>query len=247
MNRINPLIIAHRGASSIAPENTFAAFDKALAVGADGIEFDVQLSKDNHPVIIHDETLERTTSGRGFVQDHSLSALQALDAGSWFGIEFRGARIPSLEQLFERYKNSSLMFNIELKNNTVAYPGIEEAVLNCIAHCRLEERVIISSFNHDSLLTCRKLNPAVRTGMLYVEEVSEPWQRVRSLGCYSAHPLFFYLQNLKTLQGYRDHNIALYPWVVNDPEQMKLFAAQKLEAIITDYPQTLKQILATEK
>jgi len=236
--------IAHRGASSLAPENTFAAFDKAMEVGTDGIEFDVQLSKDRVPVIIHDENLERTTSGRGSVKEFTLSELKKLDAGSWFAPTYCTAKIPSLDELCERYRDSKLIFNIELKNLHYPYPGLEESVLQCIKRHRLDNRVIISSFNHNSLVTCHKLDPSIRTGLLYLEDMEEPWNYARSLGCYSVHPLFFYLQRPKILSGFKKHRIPLYPWTVNDPSQMKFLAAVGVEGIITDYPQELNHVLA---
>jgi len=240
---IRTLNIAHRGASSLAPENTIPAFDKALEIGVDGLEFDVQLSKDNIPVIIHDESLDRTTTGQGPVKDHALAELKKFDAGAFFAPRFSGAAIPALDEVLSRYRNENLLFNIELKNAVVSYPGIEEAVLECIGRHNLEEKTLISSFNHDSLVTCRRINPAVRTGLLYIEDIREPWHYVRSLGCYSAHPLFFYLQDPAILAGFKEHGIPLYPWTVNDPSQMEIFAAQGIEAIITDYPRELKKIL----
>ncbi len=243
VNHLRTLNIAHRGASSLAPENTIAAFDKAVDIGADGLEFDVQLSKDNVPVIIHDHSLERTTSGKGLVKDHTLAELKKNDAGSWFAAEFKELEIPTLEEIFTRYADNRLLLNIELKNETEPYPGIEKAVLQCISRHKLEARTLISSFNHDSLVKCRDINPDIRTGLLYVEDIKDPWYYARSLGCYSAHPLFFYLQSPEILAGFKKHNIPLYPWTVNDPEQMQIFALEGIEAIITDYPQELKKVL----
>ncbi len=237
------LNIAHRGASSAAPENTFAAFDQAIEAGADGIEFDVHLSKDNVPVVIHDEKLERTTNGEGRVRDFTADELKKYDAGKWFDPQFSGLEIPTLGEIFTRYRESNLLFNIELKNAGDPYPGIEEQVLECIGRYKFEEKVIISSFNHDSLLLCRKLNPEVRTGIIYLEEIMEPWHYARSLGCYSVHPLFFYLQSEEILTGFQNHEIPLYPWTVNDTEQMEIFVNKNIEGIITDYPQELTKIL----
>ncbi len=241
---IRTLNIAHRGASSLAPENTFAAFDLALKNGADGFELDVQLSKDGIPVIIHDEILERTTTGQGPVQNFTAAELKTLDAGSWFAPEYSGQSIPALEEFFIRYRGENLLFNLELKNYTVVQPGLEEAVLAVILKFGLEEKVIISSFNHDSLTVCHRLNPAVRTGLLYVLDIEEPWHYARALGCSSVHPLFFHLQFPELLSGFKAHHFPLYPWTVNDPELMKFFVEKEIEGIITDYPQELKKILA---
>jgi len=241
--RIRTLNIAHRGASSLAPENTTAAFDKALEIGADGLEFDVQMSKDQIPVIIHDHTLERTTTGHGPVKDLILTDLKSLDSGAWFAPQFSGLEILTLDEFFERYKYSTLLFDLELKNELNLYPGLEKTVLRSISEHNLENRIIISSFNQDSLLACSEINPDIRTGLIYRHEIEEPWHYALSLGCYSVHPLFFYLQSPETLSAFKRHNLPLYPWTVNDPELMKVFITENIEAIITDYPQTLKAIL----
>ena len=237
------LNFAHRGASTIAPENTLTAFRKALEAGADGLEFDVQLSKDGVPVVIHDEKLDRTTSGSGLVKDYTLTELQTFDAGSWYSSEFTGLAIPTLDQLFDEFLVSDLLFNIELKSGIVLYPGIEEAVLKSICDRNLEERVIISSFNHYSLVTCRELNPEVRIGILYVAGLYEPWNYAKALGCYSVHPLFYHLQHPEIVIGFREHNLPVYAWTVNETAYMELMVAGGIEAIITDRPQDLKKIL----
>ncbi len=195
-------------------------------------------------MVIHDETVERTTTGEGPVKELSLHELKALDAGSWFAPVFKGDAIPTLAEVLSAYKNSFRLFNIELKNHFTAYPGLEEAVLEQIIRHDLAERVIISSFNAGSLVKCRRLNPSVRTGLIYLEEIKEPWHYVGRLGCYSAHPLFFYLQNPDTMAGFKAHNIPLYPWTVNDPEQMEYLVSEGVEAIITDFPQELAKILS---
>lgn len=203
----------------------------------------MQLSKDGVPVVIHDETLNRTTDGDGSITDYTLEELKSLDAGGWFAPLFSRAEIPTLEEVLSRYRSENLLINIELKNALVPYPGLEEKVLSCITSHHLEDRVIISSFNDDSLLRCRELKPAIRTGMLYLEELKEPWHKVKELGCYSAHPLFFYLQFPDIIEGYKNYNIPLYPWTVNDPEMMEMLVEAEIEAIITDYPQELTKII----
>jgi glycerophosphoryl diester phosphodiesterase len=240
------LNFAHRGASEIAPENTIAAFRGAVEAGADGIEFDVQLSKDNIPVVIHDEKLGRTTTGSGLVKDHTLSELQALDAGSWFGPEFGDTVIPTLDQVLEEFLDSDLLFNIELKSGIVDYPGLEQAVIDCVSRSKLGKRVIISSFNHYSLVACRRIDPDCRTGMLYAAGLYEPWNYARSLGCYSVHPLFYHLQYPEIVAGFKEHNLPIYAWTVNEIQYMELMVAGGIEAIITDRPHDLKKILEGE-
>lgn len=121
--------IAHRGASGYAPENTFAAFDIAAEMNADFIELDVQLTKDGQIVVIHDDKVDRTTDGSGFVKDFTLKKLQSLDAGSWYGAEFKGERIPLLEEVLKRY-HSEIGFLIELKGH-VSQVGLEKQSASC--------------------------------------------------------------------------------------------------------------------
>ena len=237
------LNLAHRGASSLAPENTMASFRKAVEVGADGLEFDVQLSKDGIAVVIHDEKLDRTTSGSGLVKDYTLDELRNLDAGSWFKGDYTGESIPTLDELLDEFAGTNLVFNIELKSGIVLYPGLEEKVIKAVTSRKLEEQVIISSFNHYSLVTCRELNSDLRTGMLYVAGLYEPWNYARQLGCYSVHPLFYHLQHPELVMGFREHNLPIYAWTVNETAYMELMVAGGIDAIITDRPQDLKIIL----
>lgn len=237
------LNIAHRGANTFAPENTIAAFRKAVEIGADGIEFDIQLSKDNIPVVIHDEKLERTTNGNGLVKDYTLSELKGLDAGSWFSPEFSGAAIPTLEEVFEEFAESKLLFNIELKSGIIIYPELEDKVLETISRFKLKNRVVISSFNHYSLITCQEIDPEIKTGILYIAGLYEPWNYAKSLGCYSAHPLFYHLQHPEIVSGFKEHRIPVYTWTVNEPLYMELMVAGGVSAIITDKPGELKKII----
>ncbi|MBW6463669.1 MAG: glycerophosphodiester phosphodiesterase [Firmicutes bacterium] len=237
------LNIAHRGANAEAPENTLAAFRKAVEIGADGFEFDLQLSRDNVPVVIHDEMLERTTNGNGLVKDYTLDELKAFDAGSWFSPEFAGETIPTLEEVFEEFAQSEALFNIELKSGIIIYPELEEKVLKIISRFKVKERVLISSFNHYSLVTCLQIDPEVRTGILYMAGLYEPWNYAKSLGCYSAHPLFYHLQHPEIVSGFKEHSIPVFAWTVNDPLYMKMMVAGGIEGIITDNPRELKKII----
>jgi glycerophosphoryl diester phosphodiesterase len=137
--------IAHRGCSSAAPENTMAAFQKAIELGVEGIELDVHQSKDGELVVIHDATLSRTTSGRGYVNDLNWSELQQLDAGSWFEVEYASERLPKLEDVLNLLKGRSTVF-IEIKQGRKPYPGIEERVMACIEKLNMQQHVFIHSF-----------------------------------------------------------------------------------------------------
>src|SRR3954452_5296438 len=151
---------AHRGAMGYAPENTFAAFELAVAQGADMIEMDVHLTADNQCVVIHDETLERTTDGHGLVGEMTLAELQRFDAGSWFGSEFAGQHIPSLDEVLAWGHGRAIM-NIEIKADPVPYEGIEARVVDLIRRHGMQDDVILISFDHRAIKRVKALAPEI--------------------------------------------------------------------------------------
>jgi len=236
------LVYAHRGASGYAPENTMAAFKRAVELGSHGIECDVQMTRDGRLVICHDETLERTTNGKGFIKDLSYDELKTLDAGGWFGNEFRGEKIPRLLELLELVKDNGLLLNIEIKSGIVQYPGIEQKVMDQIAAFGLWKKVIISSFNHYSVKKCKELSPSVKTGILYMEGLYEPWNYMKSLGCECAHP--FYLALVPEIAGElkaRGHIINVF--TVDDPKSAVRLSKMGVDGIITNYPDRILEAL----
>lgn len=162
------MVIAHRGASSYAPENTLAAFDLALEMDVRHLELDVHLSSDGHVVVIHDDTLDRTTNGSGPVTSHTLAALQELDAGSWFGAAFTGARIPTLDEVLERYKGRAHI-HTEIKGHTT---GLSHRTADLVRHHRMVDQVTMTSFQRVRLEEIRAFAPELPTGWL-AGEVSE--------------------------------------------------------------------------
>ena len=152
-------IIAHRGNACGAPENTLEAFRQAVELGADGVELDVQLSSDGVPVVIHDETLERTTDGAGAVAEHSAAEITALSAGLWFQPPFPAARPPTLDAVLEVLSPAGLEIHLELKTDIHPYPGLAEAVAALVGRRALGDRVMISSFNHHTLMEVRRCAP----------------------------------------------------------------------------------------
>nr|WP_253678257.1 glycerophosphodiester phosphodiesterase [Treponema sp. OMZ 788] len=171
MNRT--LNFAHRGFRSRYPENTMLAFSKAADLGVDGIEFDVHLSSDGVPVIIHDETLDRTSSASGLVKDFSFDELKKINAAAKFksaealnGTVPLNEKIPSLEDYFDFIKNKDIISNIELKTGVFEYPGIEEKVYALLKKYNLQDKCIISSFNHESILRMKKINSSLVCGFL---------------------------------------------------------------------------------
>jgi len=233
-------VYAHRGASGYAPENTMAAFMKAVELGSHGIECDVQMTKDGHLVICHDETVDRTTDGKGFIKDYTLEDLRILDAGSWFGKEFKGQKIPLLSELLELIKKTGLSLNIEIKSGIVLYPGIEEKVLSEIRAFGLEDNVIISSFNHYSVNTVKKLSPSVKAGILYMEGLYEPWNYMKTVGCECAHPFYMALHP-DIAAEIKARGFEINVFTVNDPEHAVKLDRMGVDIIITNYPDKIAE------
>ncbi|WP_419874964.1 glycerophosphodiester phosphodiesterase [Candidatus Pristimantibacillus sp. PTI5] len=239
----NVINFAHRGASGCCPENTLAAFQKALELGATGIETDVQLTKDGQVVVIHDESLARTAGLKKLVKDTEYEELSSLDAGSWFAPAFHNQRIPTLEQLLELLKPTDIVLNIELKNGSIPYLGIEEKVIRMVRDYRMTERVIISSFNHYSLVACKQLAPEIRTGILYMEGLYRPWDYAASLQADALHAYKLAVTQEWAAEA-AAHGIVYHPFTVNDPSEMEALIDAGAAGIITDYPDRLAEILA---
>ncbi len=240
MNRT--LVWAHRGASGYAPENTLEAFAKAIDMKADGIELDVQMTKDGQLVILHDETVDRVSSGKGSVKDYTYAELLKLNVNKRFP-EYGEVRIPTLEEVYRLIKNTDLMINVELKNSIIFYEGLEERVLELTRKYGLEERVIYSSFNHYSVMKLKQLLPSVKTGFLYEDGyLNMPDYAVR-YGVEALHPALYHLQYPNFIEDCRARGIALRVWTVNDPMDMKMLCKQGINSIITNYPDIGKRIV----
>jgi glycerophosphoryl diester phosphodiesterase len=229
-------ILAHRGASGCAPENTLAAFELAMQQGADGVELDVQLTQDGHLVVIHDETLDRTTDGSGWVKDHTLAQIKALDASQGHS-EYPQQRVPTLEEVFNLLSDTGMMINVEIKDSVVAYPGIVEKVLAVIDQRDWEYRVIVSSFNHLTLARIRQIGSLVSTGVLFQDVLYEPWNYAHQIWATALHPHYLYVDGVAGLID-EAHNCLLEvnTWTVNDPADMDRMLARGVDGLITNYP-----------
>lgn len=237
----NTLIFAHRGLSKTHPENTMTAFKAARDAGADGLELDVQLTKDHVPVLIHDETVNRTTDGKGWVKDFTYDELRKLDAGSWLHTSYADARIPTLEELLVWASETKLILNIELKSGIVTYHGIEKAVLDLAATYNMTERIIISSFNHYSLVATRELSSNVETAVLFMEGLYEPWNYAKRIGAQSLH-CYFPVAVPQLIEGAKRAGTPVRPFTVNDPSHLEAFIRAGCDGIITDNPESAVQI-----
>ncbi|MBY0123524.1 glycerophosphodiester phosphodiesterase [Bacillus sp. S/N-304-OC-R1] len=232
----NTLIFAHRGSKGTHPENTLSAFKEAVRLGVDGIELDVHLTKDGEVVVIHDETVDRTTNGNGKVQDFTLAELQKLDAGSWFSKDFTGEKIPTLNEVLDLLKDTEIVLNVEIKNDVIPYIGIEEKVLTIIDAYNYNNKTIISSFNHYCVKKVHQLNPSIETAILFMELLYEPWNYAKSLGASGLHvyvPVSFTdMSKESTKMGF-----PVRVFTVNEEIQMNQLIDLKIDTIMTDYPE----------
>ena len=228
-------IIAHRGASSKLPENTMTAYKQALKDGADGIELDIHLSKEKVPVVIHDETVDRTTDGYGFIKEYSVSDLKKLSAGKWKGWKYRKAEIPTLEEVLEWIKTTHLDLVIELKNNLFPYKGMEKIALDLIEKHGMMNRTIFSSFNHDSLITLKKLNSNAETAPLYSKPIQDPASYAKSTGAKGVHP-YFRITTEHLVKILHDNDLKIRPYTVNSPHFMAALYNWGADGLITDEP-----------
>lgn len=231
-----PAVIAHRGASGTHPENTLPAFVRAVALGAAMIELDVQLTRDDAVVVIHDATVNRTTDGVGPVRHHTLADLQRLDAGTWFGSGFRDTRVPTLAEVLEAIP---LPINVELKPDGGA--GLEERTLAVVADAGALQRVVFSSFAATRLDRLRALSStadlAVLEASTNVERALACAQRVRATAVHirksRSAPMGIAAGHAKGL--------AVRVWTVNAPRDFACLAEAGVDAVFTDFPERFLQ------
>ncbi len=234
---------AHRGFSGKYPENTMLAFKKAVEAGADGIELDVQLTKDGEVVIIHDEKVDRTTNGAGNVRDFTLAELRKLDASYIYTGKMDVNPVPTFEEYCEWVKDLPIVTNIELKTGVYPYPGIEAKVWKILQKYNLQDKVIISSFNHYSILQMRKLAPQLQYGLLTESWLVNPGAYVESVGVECYHPYYGSLTE-ETVAEVKSHNIAINTYTVNDAAEVKRLNALGIDIVIGNFPDMVKKVLA---
>ena len=230
-----PLIIGHRGASAVAPENTLAAFKAAIALGADGIEFDVHLTRDGVPVVIHDETLYRTGGVRKRVADMTFTELNKIDVGSWFNNQFEHERVPSLAQLFELFESTRLLLYLEMKGKQIQ---LAEQCCRLIEQYRVKDRVVFECFQHSTLQSVKNINSTFRTAALFQPPSSSILKRALAIGA-SEIALHHRLTNKSVVQKARLANLKVVTWTVDDPAWVKRAQTGGIDALITNDPATL--------
>jgi len=239
-----PLIIGHRGACALAPENTMSSFRLAYEHKADGIEFDTKLSSDGVVVIIHDQTLDRTTNGTGKVIETSLENLKSLDAGTKFSPTFTGEKIPTLDELFNEL-GGKIFMNIELTNYASPRDALVEKVVELIKKYKIEKSVMFSSFNAGNLAKAQRLIPEVSTGLLALKG----W-----FGTFSRYPFGFKVSPEYThpyfsdapasfINAEHERGRRVNVWTVNDPKDVRRLVHDHVDGIMGDDPRMIRQVM----
>lgn len=243
--RSQPLVIAHRGASAYAPENTLAAFRLAAEQGADAIELDVDLTRDGHVVVMHDATVERTTNGHGRVADLTLDEIRHADAGVWKDVAFKGERIPLLEEVFEAV-GRRVLINVELKGMSLRGSGLEAKVAALIEKHGLIDRVLISSFNPFALRRAKHINPRLACGLISAPELPiflrEAWLAPLVSGLNARHPHHSQVDKAVVAQWHAQ-GLAVNVWTVNQAAVARAMAQAGVDGIFGDDPVMIRETL----
>ncbi len=245
------IIIAHRGASGYAPEHTFPSYDRALEIGVDYIEQDLQLTRDGVLVVMHDPTLARTTNCRGAVIEKTLAEVKQCDAGRWFHEKFAGTRVPTLRELFERY-GTNTSYYIETKNPDEA-PGMEEALLALIDEFGLHDgavqrrQVLIQSFSRASLQKIQQADPHLPLIQLIEKEHDSAaiGAMLPAIAEYAVGigPSRFSV-DASLVAAVHAHGLVIHPYTVDEPADMRSMIDLGVDGMFTDYPDRLRAILA---
>lgn len=237
------ICMAHRGWSGKAPENTMAAIRLALAEPAiGGMEIDVQLSRDGVPVLIHDFTLDRTTSGSGLVMDHTLEELRQLDAGIWFDEKFAGERIPTLEEALQAVKGRCTL-NIELKATSDMYPGIAEKVLELLERYEMKDEVYITSFDHDLIRQVRQLDATVVTGLIVLGRPVLMLEQLEAAGANILSMGYPYLTRELACEAL-EKGYKVIAWTIDEPRDMQIVMSWHPEVqVCTNHPDRMLELV----
>ncbi len=229
------LKIAHRGARGRYPENTLSAFRAAIDAGADMCELDVQTTRDGVAVAIHDDTVDRTTNGKGAVAKMALGEIKRLDAGAKFAEQFAGERIPTLEEVLAAVKGRCAL-NIELKAE-----GVESEVCKLMREYGAIGTSIVSSFDWDSLARARRIEPALRIGVLAEEKPEAMLAEAIATGALAVNPRFD-LATEELCESAHRHGLKVYTWTVDVPDAMRALIRNGVDGIMTNYPERLREV-----
>lgn len=231
------LNFAHRGSLTEAPENTVSAMKKAIAHGAQGIELDVQLTKDDQLILIHDHHVRRFNKAvKGNVRDYTLAELKQINIGSSFSEKFAHERLATLEEVLEIIPKE-IQLNIEIKNAPIMYENIEAILLACLRHRERTENTIISSFDHQTLVRIQQEEPNIMIGLLLKQQIIKPWQYAQNSGLnvYSIHPNKIHV-NQEFIVSCHDAGYKVFPYTVNEIATYEQLASWGIDGVFSNNP-----------
>ncbi|MFN3269053.1 MAG: glycerophosphodiester phosphodiesterase [Candidatus Kapaibacteriota bacterium] len=240
--KLDYFVVAHRGASAVAPENTLASFEEAISVGAHFIEMDIQATADGVPIVFHDKGLSRTTDGKGIASQLTFEELKKFDSGKWFGNEFAGERIPSLEEVLQ-FVNGRIFLNLELKNLGNNSQQNIAKILELIEKYNYCDKVIISSFYHEQLKIVKRLNSKIPIAPIrFPRDERLPSQLKQELDCQGFVCSIDELDQ-KIAEDARSNNIFIGVYSVDTEEQLDFVLSHNVKAIVTNLPGKILSIL----
>ncbi len=238
------MIFAHRGFSGYYPENTMLAFQKtAEETTADGIELDIQLTKDGEIVIMHDEKLDRTTNGSGWLKDYTLTELKTLSVGINVKGFFPRQTIPTLREYFDWLRTTKLITNIELKTSVFEYEGIEEKLIAMVKEYGLEEQIWYSSFNHYTIANIKKLMPEAKCGLLMDTWLMNVGSYAAEMEAATVNASSYFCCKEGIAADLHAHGIGLQAWTPNDAELMQKLINAGVDTLITNFPNIAAEIV----
>jgi glycerophosphoryl diester phosphodiesterase len=237
-----PWVIAHRGASGSAPENTMAAFRRAVELGAGFIETDLHLTRDARFVAIHDTTLDRTTNGHGAVREMTLAQLRELDAGKWFDRQFMDERIPTLEEILEFAKQRDVVFYLELKYDSAW--GMHHALVGALRGVEYAARTTVISFDGGQIEAVRRLDPSIMTGLLVEVADGDPVQATIDVGGRQLCPRAD-LVTPELVERAHAKDLLVATWTVDQPEEMRRVIAAGVDGVMSNFPDRLRHVISS--
>ncbi|MCA1643974.1 MAG: glycerophosphodiester phosphodiesterase [Chloroflexi bacterium] len=237
----HPFAIGHRGAMGHAPENTMASFRRGWELGAGLLELDVHPSAGGELVVIHDETLDRTTNGHGFIHTLTVEQIKQVDAGAWYDASFAGEHVPLLGEVID-WARGKVGLAVEIKNGPMFYPGIAELVVRELEEREFVDEVLVISFDHQVLHTVKDLNRRLRTGMLYAARLFDPVRAAREVKADAVRPRHDYLAAADVPQLHAA-GIAVSPWSVQDEAGMRRVIDMGVDSMGTNFPDRLVRLL----
>jgi glycerophosphoryl diester phosphodiesterase len=240
--KLAPWVIAHRGASADAPENTLASFRKAIRDGADVLELDCQRTADGRLIVLHDLKLDRTTDGKGGVGDKTLAQLRRLDAGSWKGPQFKGERLATLEEVSALAREAGVGMIVEAKTPYVLDPDLAKEIVRVVEHAGMLPSTVIQQFDHRPLAVLHALRPDVMTAPLVDAGIDQIGPIVRSTGAFAYLPGYEYILPDRVRFAH-SLGVKVCPWTVDDPDHMRKLIEAGVDGIMTNKTALLVEVI----